>query len=92
MPEQVRAASVRDEDHVHLMRAANGQRRRLVRDFLSSKEGNLQNITVDYNLYEKLARNPEHRFRCEVCENYKNSALLCFEENMCEHCSTACAK
>ena len=20
-------------------------------------------------------------------ENYKNSALLCFEENMCEHCN-----
>ena len=40
---------------------AKGQRR-LVRDFLSSKEGNLQNITVDYNLYEKLARNPEHGF------------------------------
>ena len=60
MPEQVRAASLRDEDHVHMMRA-KGQWR-LVRDFLSSKEGNLQNITVDYNLYEKLARNPEHGF------------------------------
>ena len=31
MPEQVRAASLRDEDHVHMMRA-KGQRR-LVRDF-----------------------------------------------------------
>ena len=60
MPEQVRAASLRDEDHLHMVRA-KGQRR-LVRDFLSSKEGNLQNITVDYNLYEKLARDPEHGF------------------------------
>ena len=62
MPEQVSAASVRDEDQVHLMRAAKGQRRRLVRDFLSSKEGNLQNITVDYDLYEMLARDVEHGF------------------------------
>ena len=37
-------------------------KRRLVRDFLSSKEGNLENITVDYNLYEKLSSNPEHGF------------------------------
>jgi hypothetical protein len=58
MPEQVRAASLRDEDQVHMMRA----KRRLVRDFLSSKEGNLENITVDYNLYEKLSSNPEHGF------------------------------
>ena len=60
MPEQVRAASLRDEDHDHMVRA-KGQRR-LVRDFLSSKEGNLQNITVDYNLYEKLARDEERGF------------------------------
>ena len=60
MPEQVRAASLRDEDHLHMVRA-KGQRR-LVRDFLSSKEGNLQNITVDYNLYEKLARDEERGF------------------------------
>ena len=33
-----------------------------MRDFLSSKEGNLENITVDYNLYEKLSSNPEHGF------------------------------
>ena len=60
MPEQVSAVSIRDqdEDQVHKMRAS-GQRR-LVRDFLSSNEGNLGNITVDYKLYEKLA--PQHGF------------------------------